>query len=214
MNISWTFEFEGTVNGTRPIVLYDARDNQQTLICSFSLTDTTNTSLHNIRVLGILDNGYDFTLLWNTTITTSQKGVPITFTQDPRPRALWGWIKQTSNIYHISSSTGQIINILDIGKLHPSFQGSVLTSEVTITGNADAPLMLLAVQNTQSFQNFFVIAIDLTTNLLLWKYEIGTGMNDTVFGQLIVLFDQEQRPFVVFSTAAHGILALTSQQIK
>jgi hypothetical protein len=159
------------------------------------------------RAFAVTDLGTSGEFLWNYRLSSATQTSPA---RDPRG-GMWYFAYGSTNLQRLSEATGQplqTINVTTLMNLGTTYRPR---SAMTISGNDAAPVMIVTVANSY-FSRQYVIAIDLSTGTLLWRYRVdeGRGYSAMPWGQFPIVINSSSEPVVVFSSYQNGVWALTS----
>jgi outer membrane protein assembly factor BamB len=205
--IAWYYEFRAP-SGTSPTLGEDTDDD--TTIIYFDGSGLTPASGNDPRALAVTDLGSSAELLWTYPLSALPQSSPA---RDPRG-GFWYFVPGSSELLRLDETTGdqngdliQTINVNDI--VNDDTGTFIPHSVMTISGDVESPVMMVAAA-ASNYSKAYVIAIDLNSGSLLWKYQVdeGKGFYGTPCGQYPILLNSEDEPVVVFSTRQNGVWGL------
>ncbi len=202
--IAWFYNFRAP-SGSSPTLGSDAAGNT---IIYFDGSGVTPSSTSNPVALAIRDLGDSGQLLWDYQLSTVPQASP---TLDPRG-GIWYFAFGDSDLVRLDNNNGENIQTINVNDIVDDANGtfrpySVMT--VSIDVDTANPVGIVAA-TSQDNSITYIIAIDLATEDLLWKYRIdeGTGFNGGTSGQYAMLINDQGQPVVVFSTRQNGVWGL------
>ena len=203
--IAWFFGFRAP-SGASPTLSTDGQGRTLVFFDGSGITPALGRDPH---AFAVRDLGTSGELLWRYPLPIVPQMSPAL---DPRG-GIWFFSPRSTEIVRLSETDGRPVQVLDVNKIVASSAGTFLPFTVmTISGDASAPVMMVGA-TTSNFSITYVIAIDLKTGGLLWRFRVdeGLGFYGMPSGQYPTLLNRSGKPVVVFSTRGNGVWALTSQ---
>lgn len=155
------------------------------------------------QIFGIMDQGSSASVLWEK---STPKAVFASFAADPRG-GFWHSMLGSPIITRRDSYTGNVMEIVNVDQLVGERGVHIPSSAMTVAGTAESPVLIFGVVAARG--DSYVIAVDLTTLTLRWKYPIAASTSEAAQGQFPLLTDGIDTR-VVFSTDRGGVRALGS----
>lgn len=183
-HVAWSFAFQGPSGGS-PVVV-PGRLNT----IYFPGTGTSTGSTQDVMLLAVQDLGGSGRLLWTSDLTKDYgipyptsapaPGIQSAVAHDPRG-GIWVWSEFDRRVFRLDEATGQSVGSLDMASLtnDPAAQPDGV---ISIVPNGDRPMMIVGVLAGSGHANS-VVALDLSTQALLWSQPLGAGATSAPYGQ-------------------------------
>ncbi|MCH2174034.1 PQQ-binding-like beta-propeller repeat protein [Myxococcota bacterium] len=204
LEIAWYYEFRAP-SGTSPTL---SRIDGKTVI--FFDGAGATPSANDPAAIAVMDMGDRGELLWSYSLSSVPQMSPAL---DPRPEGgIWYLPFESSQIVRLSEEGGNEVQRIDFNDIIDESSSSFRPfSVMTLATDADSgnPVMIVAATNSNESITY-VVAIDLSEETLLWKYQIdeGRGFYGGVSGQFAMTTNVDGDPVLVFSTRRNGAWGL------
>ncbi len=201
--VAWFVGFRAP-SGASPTLSTDSEDRT---VIFFDGAGTDPALSSAPRAFAVTDLGTSGEFLWNYRLSSATQTSPA---RDPRG-GMWYFPYGSANLLRLSETTGEVLQTINVTTLMNLGTTYRPRSAMTISGDDNAPVMMVTAANSY-FSRQYVLAIDLSSGTLLWRYRVdeGRGYSAMPWGQFPIVLNSSGEPLVVFSSYQNGVWALTS----
>ncbi|MBI1922883.1 hypothetical protein HYR99_01395 [Candidatus Poribacteria bacterium] len=210
LNVLWFFEFGGP-SGASPTVIGDR-------IYFDGRKRNPDDSQKSLFMFGLRDKRATYEQLWAVDVRNEAKGgVSIVASPAVDPDGgLWMYVLPKRYLLRLDELTGDVIQKLDMTSLVNVGIEYTPSSAISIALNLGAPMMYVGVTPVSWWQSgdCYVLAIEMTTGTLAWKYNIGPAqiLNNCTYSQLPSTPDTPLEPLLIVTTLGNGVWALGTDE--